>query len=257
MKQPDIEARLALALKMSEKAAEYLLQHESLRSEIVTKAANDYVTSADKACEKIIYDMVSEAFPEDGFFGEETGESGNATNRWIIDPIDGTVDFMTDFPNYTVSIAFEDEEGIALGVVVIPRQKETFWAIRGGGAFLNGKRLRTDEASDYKKTLAILVPPHRHHEVMDYYMERMIKFYDYFSDMRSIGSAACSLCYVAAGRCTSYYEMTLHLYDIAAGVLLVREAGGKVDYWKNEEHGWIDIVATSSAIHETVMDIVK
>ncbi|MBQ0071180.1 MAG: inositol monophosphatase [Spirochaetales bacterium] len=256
MKKEELEARLQLALDISRRASEYLLKHESLRSEITTKATNDFVTSADKACEKLIYESIQERYPEDGFFGEETGESGDKSRRWIIDPIDGTVDFMTDFPNYTVSIAFEDEEGLALGVIVIPRQKETFYAVRGGGAFLNGKPIHTDETSDFHKTLAILVPPHRHHEVMDTYMKRMVRFYDEFTDMRSIGSAACSLCYVASGRCTAYYEMTLHLYDMAAGVVIVREAGGIVTYEETEQ-GWLDIAASSSAIHDKVLELIR
>lgn len=251
----ELQKRLDLALELSAKAAGFLLDHESLRSEITSKATNDFVTSADKACEEMLLEAIRSHFPEDGFFGEECGQTGDQKRRWIIDPIDGTVDFMTDFPNYTVSIAFEDEEGLAVGVVVIPRQKETFYAMRGAGAYLNGEPIHTNEATDYSKTLAILVPPHRHHELMSYYIDRMVKFYDVFTDMRSVGSAACSLCYVACGRCTAYYELTLHLYDMAAGVLIVREAGGQVTTEETEE--WINIIATSSSIHHTVKELVK
>lgn len=250
-----LKRRFEAAGLIAEKAASYLLSHENLRTEITSKAENDYVTSADKECERLIISSILEAFPSDDVLGEESGDRDDkAKARWIIDPIDGTVDFMASFPDYTISIAFQDEEGIAFGIVTVPRQKETFSAFRGEGAFLNGKRIHTDETMPLGKSLAILVPPHRHHELLHQYIEKMERFYYVISDMRSLGSAAISLCYVASGRCSMYYEIGLHIYDIAAGLIILREAGGKVAMVEKDD-GWIEIAASSDAAHRAMLEI--
>ena len=145
MDKAGLGRRFAEAERIARKASGFLLSHEDLRSEIAEKAENDYVTSADSECERLIISEIRRSFPDDGVYGEESGSSGSSGPRWIIDPIDGTVDFMASFPDYTVSIAFQDEDGIAFGVVAVPRQGEIFTAMRGEGAYLNGKRIRTDE----------------------------------------------------------------------------------------------------------------
>ena len=222
---------------------------------IVKKAVNDFVTSADKTVEVWIRERINALFPDDAILGEEEGlAAGQDGWLWVVDPIDGTVDFMASFPCYTISIAYEDEEGLAFGAIAVPRQNEVFIAIRGEGAFLNGKPIHTDEREDVSESLALLVPPHRDHSRMDGYMARMRRFYDLFSDMRSVGSAALSLCYVACGRCASYYELGLHIYDCAAGIVIVREAGGQATLLSDDEAS-IDIVATSSAVHGRVLGL--
>lgn len=248
------ERRLEAATCAVKKASVFLLEHEELRFSVEEKSINDFVTDADKKSEKIIYDTLLELFPSDSWYGEETGKKGDGKGRWIVDPIDGTVDFMWSFPNYTISVAYEDEEGIEVGVVMNVRQNELFSAIKGKGAFLNGKRINTYENGDYSKALAILVPPHRKHSIMDSYMVKMRRFYDYFTDMRSLGSAALSLCYVASSRAACYYEEALQLYDVAAGVLILTEAGGKVSI-KTEEDS-ITVVASASSCHDKVLEIV-
>ena len=252
-----LKERFDLAKSVSEKAASFLLSHENLRKEISAKAENDYVTSADKECERLIIDEISSEFPDDGIHGEESGDSSHGMERkWIIDPIDGTVDFMASFPDYTISVAFEDEDGLAFGIVMVPRQNEEFSAFRGEGAWLNGKRIHTDETTPLKETLAILVPPHRHHRYLREYMERMERFYYVISDMRSLGSAAISLCYVASGRVSMYYELGLHIYDCAAGIVIVREAGGSVTLL-TEDEDWIEIAASSASAHEAMMGCIN
>lgn len=256
MNKDGIKSRLDKALSVAEHASEFLLEHESLRTSITSKAVNDYVTAADKKCEELIERELSSAFPEDSFYGEEGGEKGDSKNCWIIDPIDGTVNFMSDFPDYTISIAFRDEKGVQLGVVAVPRQKEVFYAMKGYGAFLNGERIHTAETVDINKTLALLVPPHRIHKYLDSYMAKMRRFYDSISDVRSIGSAALSLCYVAAGRCSMYYEMGLHTYDMAAGALIVEEAGGSV-VLINPDPDFIEIAASASVFKDKMIEIIN
>lgn len=255
MDKAGLGRRFAEAERIARKASGFLLSHEDLRSEIAEKAENDYVTSADRECERLIISEIRRSFPDDGVYGEESGSSGSSGPRWIIDPIDGTVDFMASFPDYTVSIAFQDEDGIAFGVVAVPRQGEIFTAMRGEGAYLNGKRIHTDEKLPLGESLAILVPPHRYHMYLHDYMMKMEKFYSFFSDMRSLGSAAISLCYVAAGRCSAYYELGLHIYDIAAGMLILSEAGGRISLTE-KDGGWIDIAASSQQAYGKMMEIV-
>ena len=257
MDRAGLEARFEAAKRIAHKAALFLLSHEDLRSEISEKAVTDYVTSADKECERLIIDEISSEFPDDGIHGEESGDSSHGMERkWIIDPIDGTVDFMASFPDYTISIAFQDEDGLALGVVMVPRQNEEFSALRGGGAFLNGKPIHTDEKTPLGETLAILVPPHRHHSLLHAYMERMERFYSFVSDMRSLGSAAISLCYVASGRCSVYYEIGLHIYDIAAGAVILTEAGGCLSLVE-KEGDWIEVAASSRKAHGKLLETIN
>ena len=256
MDKKELEKRLAVALSVAEDAKKFLLGHEKMRFCVESKAENDYVTTADRTVEKLIRDELLSQFPSDGWYGEESGGNGDEKHRWIVDPIDGTVDFMWSFPLYTVSIAFEDEDGIALGVVMFPRQDEVFYALRGEGACFNGEKLVVNEDFDPKKSLAVLVPPHRLHEHLDEYIVKMRRFYDYFSDMRSVGSAACSVCYVAAGRCSIYYEEYLHLYDIAAAMLVLREAGGKVSL-RDAGDGYLSILASAASVHELGLELTE
>lgn len=255
MTKEELKLRLDKALEVASHAAEYLLSHEALRNTISVKAVNDYVTIADKNSEALIEKELKAAFPSDSFYGEESGKHGEGDNLWIIDPIDGTVDFINSFPCYTVSIAFKDKDGIELGVVIVPRQNEVFYAMKGEGAFLNGKRITTNENAELKRALAILVPPHRIHSYLDSYMAKMRRLYEVVSDVRSIGSAALSLCYVASGRCDMYYEMGLRLYDIAAGALILEEAGGSIKY-VNPDEDFLEIVASSEKNHSKYLEII-
>ena len=257
MERSEIKERLEFALNLAKEASSFLLSHSSLSERIEQKHENDFVTEADKTTEELIYSSVKKAYPSDGWYGEESGKRGEEKRRWIVDPIDGTVNYFSSFPDYTVSIAFEDEDGLALGVVIVPRQNETFWAIRGEGAYLNGKRIHTRENCDFSRTLALLVPPHRRHHLMETYWKRMRGLYDIFTDVRSIGSAALSLCYVASGRCTCYYEMGIFPYDYSAGLLILKEAGGKVSVLDRDGGESQDIVASSSGIYSKVMEVIS
>ena len=217
---------------------------------------HDVVSDADVCAERIIIDAIRNSFPDDNIMSEEINPESLMEGRtWIVDPIDGTMNYYNGFPNYTVSIGFEDEEGPAIGVVIVARQDEMFHAMRGAGAYLNGRPIKTNEAIENNKALAILVPPHRHHELLDAYMVKMRKFYELFTDARSLGSAACSLCYVAAGRCAVYYEEYLALYDIAAGIVILKEAGGLIEINKKTDYR-IDLLASSKRAFEASREII-
>ena len=213
MDKGQLEARFEEAKAIASKASLFLLSHEDLRSEIDEKGENDYVTSADRECERMIISAIKARFPEDPVLGEESGRSGH-------------------------------------------RQGEVFSAMRGCGAFLNGRRISTDEKTPLGESLAILVPPHRHHEHLKPYLQRMERFYSVVSDMRSIGSAAASLCYVACGRVSMYYELGLHIYDLAAGAVILTEAGGRITFFTQDE-SWLDIAASSASAHAAMLECIN
>jgi len=224
--------RLAAAEAAALRAGEYLLSHPSFS--ITHKLANDYVTEADRRSEAIIREELLGRFPGDGFFGEESGESGNKSGRWIVDPIDGTTNFICDLPLYTVSIAYEEAGEIVVGCVYCPRLGEMYTAVKGQGAFMNGQPIHVSKKTVLRDAIVGMSFGARYAQAR----ERMQALYpallDDISDLRRLGSAALDLCFVACGRYDAFIELHLFLYDIAAGMLIVREAGGFVSGWPND-----------------------
>ena len=247
------DPRYEFALSEVRKCGRFLLEHESLRSNIDVKRENDYVTVADRTVEDMLVKAIHREFPEDSFYAEESGKSGSSSDRWIIDPIDGTVNFMNGFPGYTISVAFERKGEILFGMVYVPRQDLMFKAYLGGGAYLNDEKLSIEER-DLHKSLILLVPPHRRHDELDEYIKVERRLYEEFSDVRSIGSAAFSLCSTSASWCAAYYERFLNLYDIAAGLLIVREAGGRAEYSENPD-GTLNILSGSPKAYAKVLEV--
>ncbi|MGE4583721.1 MAG: inositol monophosphatase [Sphaerochaeta sp.] len=261
---PDlIASHLDVALQAAKLAGSYVLDAGSADEIAVhSKKENDFVTEADKACEQLIISHIKKLFPLDAIFGEETGNSGDETNgRWIIDPIDGTTNFFRSVPNYTISIAWELEPYHPLvGVVFNPRQSELFWASDGRGAFLNGKPITVSSVVDVSRALLVCVPPHRRHELVDDYFEKAKNLFLAASDFRSFGSCALELAYIACGRLDGYYELCLGYYDMAAGTILVREAGGVVEP-ADSRYPFVDsrcdVVASNGLIHTQILHMVQ
>lgn len=255
MEWAEIEKRFESAKRIALEAAAFLFSHLSLRMENKTKAPSDYVTEADVKVEEIIISKIRELYSDDSIYGEEHGKEGKSKRRWIIDPIDGTNNFMFLFPCYSISIGFEDEDGLEFGVIYIPSQKEEYYALKGHGAFLNGRRICVHESDELSKDLMIATPPERRHEYMNFFMPRLRSFFDVFSDIRSIGSAASSLAFVACGRVDAYYEISLKIYDAAAGIVIAREAGAVVDLI-NDDESFIEILASSKSAYPRLREIV-
>lgn len=249
--------RFEFAKEMIITSGQYLLSLKADRTKVEVKQKNDFVTLADKENEAFIISQIKEKFPQDGIFGEESGKSEDSlTGRWVIDPIDGTVNFMHGFPDYTISIAFEDEKGVlTFGLVYCPEQKELFSAFKGEGATLNGQAIHVSQSTDFSRELGLCVYPHRRREALDLYQIRQRRILDKISDLRSVGSAALSLCYVASARCVLYYEMFLGWYDIAAGIIILEEAGGKVTMDREGDYP-IHIAASSAIIHDTLLEAI-
>lgn len=234
------------------------------RIDIATKkTANDLVTSVDKAAEAEIIQIVKKAYPDHGFLGEESGIAvGTNINQvfWIIDPLDGTLNFVHGFPQFCVSIGVQIRGVVEHGVVYDPIKDELFTASKGSGAQLNDRRIRVSECKNigtaligngfaYKRT----------DETIDTCLNRLRRILEQCGDLRRAGSAALDLAYVAAGRLDGFYEVGLGAWDVAAGALMVREAGGFVSDFagtdKFLENG--TIVCGTPKVYPTLLELVK
>jgi myo-inositol-1(or 4)-monophosphatase len=222
------------------------------------KSVFNIVTDVDKASEELIVRTIKTTYPEDGFLCEESGEelSRKSKRRWIVDPLDGTTNYAHSYPFFAVSIGVEEDGVMVLGVVYNPMADEMFVAERGSGAFLNGEKMSVSkEASLDNSLLATGFPPDTLNN-MHNNMESFIYLTSHCHGVRRDGSAALDLCFVAAGRLDGFWERKLAPWDVAAGSLIVEEAGGQVT---NLEGGPLDlasghILATNGLIHGQVKD---
>ena len=195
------------------------------------KAANDYVSEVDREAEQIIIRTLLEAYPKHSILAEESGETASGDNKdlqWIIDPLDGTTNFLHGFPQYAVSIALSQKGIITQAVVYDPCNNDLFTASRGAGAYLNDTRLRVSKRSQLKQALIGTGFPFKEHQHIEAYLNMLRDFMQSASGIRRAGSAALDLAYVAAGRLDCFWEIGLAPWDIAAGSLLVTEAGGVI-----------------------------
>jgi len=195
---------------------------------IATKARNDFVSEVDRHAEQAIIQKISRAYPEHGILAEESSEKKGNEYQWIIDPLDGTTNFLYGIPHYAVSIALKYRGRLEQAVVYDPVKDELFTASRGQGAQMNGHRLRVNNRKDLNAALLATGIPFRDNQNQDLFMETMRYLIPDTAGIRRLGSAALDLAYVAAGRFDGYWEFALQSWDIAAGILLVEEAGGRV-----------------------------
>ena len=193
-------------------------------------AARDLVTAADLASERVVMDGLREAFPGDGFLAEESGaQNADAEHVWCIDPLDGTTNFVHRLPMFGVSIARLTAGVPDLAVVFLPRLFESFTAARGQGAFLNGEPIQVSATQDLMQALLATGFPYRRQFLLDNNLENFSRLFLKQRGVRRMGSAAADLAYVACGRLDAFWELHLQPYDVAAGGLLVQEAGGLCD----------------------------
>ncbi|TNH03679.1 inositol-1-monophosphatase [Testudinibacter sp. TR-2022] len=198
--------------------------------ETTTKRANDYVTNIDKEAEQAIIEVIKKSYPEHTIITEETGviEGENKNVQWIIDPLDGTTNFIKSFPHFSVSIAIRENGRTEVGVVYDPIRNELFTAVRGEGAKLNETRLRVENKRELDGTVLATGFPFKAKHHMPTQLNIMQSLLENVADFRRSGSAALDLAYVAANRVDGYFEIGLKPWDCAAGDLIVREAGGIV-----------------------------
>ena len=204
--------------------------------EVHKKAHHDYVSEVDMACERTIIDILREAYPTHQILAEETGVTGpeKSAFQWIIDPLDGTTNFLHGFPQYAVSIALKRENEVIEAVVADPVANEVFTATRGVGAFVNGSRLRVSKRSQMAEALVGTGFPFRRTDDYDAFLKVFKEVAQSTSGLRRAGAASLDLAYVAAGRLDAFWEANLKSWDMAAGSLLVLEAGGLVTDFKGE-----------------------
>lgn len=226
---PMLNTAIAAARKAGRIAAQAF--HRADAVNLREKTANDFVTETDLAAERIIIETLRRAYPDHGFLAEESGASEPREYTWIIDPIDGTTNFIHGIPHFAISIALRVGGRLEQAVVYDPVKEDLFTATRGAGAFLNNQRIRVTQRPDLRGALLGTGIPFRAHQDLDRYVDGLRRLLPDTAGVRRIGSAALDLAYVACGRFDGFFELSLNVWDVAAGVLLVQEAGGIVADW--------------------------
>ena len=227
------------------------------RLTIEVKAKNDFVSQVDREAEEKIIAELRQYYPDHAILAEESGDSrGNSDYQWIIDPLDGTTNFLHGFPQFAVSIGLLHRNRLEVGVVFDPVKNEMFTAARGEGAQLNDRRIRVTPLKGLDGALIGTGFPFRHPQHLDAYLESFRAIHTQVAGIRRAGSAALDLAYVAAGRMDGFWELGLNSWDMAAGALLVREAGGIVTDFDGEGE-YLDtgtIIAAAAKVYQPMFE---
>lgn len=252
-------AELLVARRAAAEAAALILAREGA-AEVREKERADLVTAVDEAAERAVIARVRAHFPDDAVVAEETAaEAVHAGRRWIVDPIDGTTNFVHGHPFTCVSIAFADDGGLAAGVVHAPLLGEVFHAVRGGGAFLNDRPVRVSAVDAPGGALVATGFPFKGGKgEPEPYFRLVAEVLAESQDVRRAGSAALDLAYVAAGRVDAFFEIGLAPWDVAAGALLVAEAGGTVGGWPGDARGPVEtgrVLASNGRLHRWLEEV--
>jgi myo-inositol-1(or 4)-monophosphatase len=230
------------------------------KGDVEKKQAFDFVTKVDRWSEAVIIQTIREKFPSHSFLAEETfREPGTGLFRWIIDPLDGTTNYIHSYPMFSVSIALAHRDEIVVGVVFDPLKDELFHAVKGEGAFLNNAPIRVSETGLLGSSLIATGFPFRKKELVDLYLAAFKSVFYEVSDIRRAGSAAIDLAYIAAGRVDGFFELSLSPWDIAAGGLLIEEAGGYItDFGGGKDHlSTGNVVAGNKAVHGEILNKIR
>jgi myo-inositol-1(or 4)-monophosphatase len=253
-----LAALLALARKLAKSAGAQQRQRYETGLRIDTKSASiDLVTEVDRACEALIVDGIKAARSSDAILAEEGhgDDRPGAAVRWIIDPLDGTTNFAHGFPRFCVSIGIEVEGIRSVAVVYDPLLDECFEAVLGEGAWLGDRRLHVTREAQLGRALVATGFAYDVHQSDDDNLDSFRNVVKTARGIRRDGSAALDLCYVAAGRLDGYWELKLHAWDVAAGFLLVEEAGGKLSDFRGDpaDRSGREVVATNGALHDELL----
>ena len=238
-----ISANLNIMIKAAEKASKILIRDfgELEKLQVSSKGPTDFVTNSDKKVEKIIIEELTKSRNKFSILSEEIGEIKNSdkNNYWIIDPIDGTTNFLHGIPHFAISIALKTKDEIVSGLIFDPIKNEMFYADKNNGAYYNNQRIRVSKKKNLNECL---------------FATGGKDTTEYNLNVRKSGSAALDMAYVGAGRYDGYFQKNLNIWDIAAGIIIVKEAGGKInniDYNSNEV---IKVLAGSNAIYEKMLE---
>ncbi len=253
--------RLAVAVTAAQRGGEVLRRSfgELRPGDVDEKGENDWVSAADRASELVIREYLLQATPEYGILAEESGASGGTGARWVVDPLDGTTNFVRRFPHYAVSVALVVDGRPEVGAVYDPMRDEMFAASRGGGATRNGAPVRVTGREGLAAALLTTGFPFRVHRFLDAYLEVFHDVFLHAGAIRRPGAAALDLAHTAAGIFDGFFEFCLSPWDLAAGILLVEEAGGRVTNLDGGDdvfaHG--NVVAAPPAVHRELLAIVQ
>jgi myo-inositol-1(or 4)-monophosphatase len=254
---------LNVAIEAAKEAGKFLKHNLGKVKEITVKSGQEknLVTEIDKKSEELVVSIIRKHFPGHDILAEESGtEHGKQSEyRWIIDPLDGTTNFTHGLPIFCVSIGLERKGEVIAGVIYDPNLDELFSAEKGRGAFLNGRRLRVSQTPSLKQSLLVSGFPYNVSENPDNCLEHFVNFVIECQGVRRMGSAAIDLAYVAAGRYDGFWEVHLNAWDMAAGVILIREAGGKITGFDGDEINIYGkkVVASNSLIHDEMVGLLK
>ncbi len=239
------------------KASKVLIRDfgEIEKLQVSEKGPGDFVTASDKRVEKIIINELNVENSKYSVLSEEIGEliGKNKEKRWIVDPIDGTTNFLNGLPHFAISIAYEEKGEILSGIIFDPIKNEMFFAEKGQGAYLNNIRTRVSNKSDFKNSLLVTGGPRYTSNIKDKIFKEYIELAKKVRPtIRKSGSAALDLAYVAAGRFDGSWQRELKYWDIAAGIIIVKESGGYIENLsgKSFSEGPINLVASNSKIHK-------
>jgi len=221
--------------------------------------SNDLVSYVDKETEKILVEGLRKILPQAGFIGEEgAAEDGTDDLQWVIDPLDGTTNFLHGMPSFSISVALIQRKTILIGVVYEINLSECFYAWKNGGAYLNGNKITVSPVNSLDKSLIATGFPYSLRGKADNYFDIIKELVNKTHGLRRLGSAAVDLCYVACGRFEAYFEYNINIWDIAAGILLVQEAGGKVtDYSGGDDYLYGKELLATGNIHDETLSIIK
>ena len=258
LNSPQINLITRACLKASKSLIRDFGEIENLQ--VSMKAPGDFVSSADKRTEKILINELQKAHPDYGIVTEESGiiNNDNIKNRWIIDPIDGTLNFLNGVPQFCISVAYEENNEILCGVILNPITNEMFCAEKGNGAYLNNSRIRVSNKKKINDSLIATGGPRLASKIKEKMFSEYIEVSNVSSNVRKFGSAALDMAYVACGRFDGYWQREINLWDIAAGVVIVKEAGGFVEFFEEDTKHLLkkNVLATNSSIHDKLKDLI-
>lgn len=247
---------------ISRETGQYIMEQSELfnQNEVEQKGDHDYVSYVDKTAEQQIVDNLRKLLPGAGFITEEgTAGYDQQTLRWVIDPLDGTTNFIHRVPVFCISIALMENEDIVLGVVYEINRDECFYAWKGGQAMLNGKNIHVSTCKDFNSSLLATGFPYYDFGRLDEYLQILRHFMKHTAGIRRLGSAAADLAYVACGRFEGFYEYGLHAWDVAAGAFIVQVAGGVVTGFSGENNFIFgaELIAGNASTHREMLKIIS
>ena len=243
-----------------EKATQIVIEAHNLPKIAEYKGKTNLVTQTDRQSEEIIISTIQNIFPEHGIIAEESGSTNKESEyQWIIDPLDGTTNFVHSYPSFGISIGVMHKDEYICGIVKELPANHTYSAIKGKGAFCDGKQIRVSSVETLDKSLLVTGFGYEHDEKWSANMELFKQFTDITQGVRRLGAAAIDLCHVASGKVDGYWEFDIQPWDTSAGVLIIQEAGGKVTKMDGSKYSihHPQILATNGKIHSEMLKITK